>query len=124
MLGSASFVIFLSKREVTIFGWCRCCHGGTFWNFLSNSLSDGRFSIDDTSLATSSRVFSWILPTDFHVSISFLFGWSGSCLLNLSTVSVVYRQPHSLHSQHFVETATIKGLIQTKFILLYYNTRL
>ena len=88
MLGSASFVIFLSKREVTIFGWCRCCHGGTFWNFLSNSLSDGRFSIDDISLATSSRVFSWILPTGFHVSISFLFGWSGSCLLNLSTVSM------------------------------------
>ena len=59
-----------------------------FWNFLSSSLLVGRFSIDDISLATSSRFFSWILPTGFHVSISFLFGWSGSCLLYLSTVSM------------------------------------
>ena len=62
--------------------------GTTFWNFLSNSLSVGRFSIDDISLATSSRVLSWILPTGFHVLISFLFGWSGSCLLYLSKVSM------------------------------------
>ena len=46
------------------------------------------FSIDDISLATSSRALSWIPSTGFHVSISFLFGWSGSCLLCISTVSM------------------------------------
>ena len=87
MLGSASFVIFYLKERSQFLVGVGVAMGARFGTFFL-TLSVGRFSIDDISLATSSRVFSWILPTGFHVSISFLFGWSGSCLLYLSTVSM------------------------------------
>ena len=88
MLGSASFVLFYLKERSQFLVRVGVAMGARFGTFFLASLSVGRFSIDDISLATSSRVFSWILPTGFHVSISFLFGWSGSCLLYLSTVSM------------------------------------